>query len=39
METIKSFYFILWAIIALYMFVSAKNSVLCATSSGVFSAL
>ena len=37
METIKSFYFILWAIIALYMFVSAK--VLCATSSGVFSAL
>lgn len=36
METIKSFYFILWAIIALYMFVSAKSSVLCATSSGVF---
>ena len=25
METIKSFYFILWAIIALYMFVSAKK--------------
>lgn len=37
METIKSFYFILWAIIALYMFVSAKSSVLCATSSGFFS--
>ncbi len=26
METIKSFYFILWAIIALYMFVSAKKA-------------
>lgn len=25
MDTIKNFYFILWAIIALYMFVSAKK--------------
>lgn len=39
METIKSFYFILWAIIALYMFVSAKSSVRYAILSADFSPL
>ena len=38
METIKSFYFILWAIIALYMFVSAKKlGSLCYIIGGFFS--
>lgn len=39
METIKSFYFILWAIIALYMFVSAKKLGSLCYIMGVFSAL
>lgn len=39
METIKSFYFILWAIIALYMFVSAKKLGSLCYIIGVFSAL
>ena len=38
METIKNFYFILWAIIALYMFVSAKKlGSLCYIIGGFFS--
>lgn len=38
MESIKSFYFILWAIIALYMFVSARKiGSLCYLIGGFFS--
>ena len=38
METIKSFYFILWAVIALYMFISAKKlGSLCYLIGGFFS--
>lgn len=38
MDSIKSFYFILWAIIAIYMFVSAKKlGSLCYLIGGFFS--